>query len=399
MPIIFSLADFPGSGSYIIHEYDDLSATIRKILSILNEDLVCVGVSHDIQECIDASGNGISVISAHPDTFFATLHEKHGFYFIPYAEKNLASFWHFGVGVFNLVGVNSRRIDLRQYMQAALTAGTLRLDEDSRLQFAPLDIPYNHPGEVRERASDIAMIRRSLCNQASRDAFMRIVYCDQLSSFDYYMNNVMTKTQYFDYINIELCGVVINCGVDNGWELPFFLSSKSTSVEIHNIDPAGDSRLSRYARTFLERAAARNIFHKVAVWDRDTYLIFKNNWTVETVDGPAENGDDTVQAFSIDSFCEANRLKTVDVIKMDLEGAEPKAVAGMMETVERFRPQLAIATYHNWAHHIDIPKFLIENLVNYNFYMDTYCTDFGESVFYAIPREKDNSVSDCMVVA
>jgi FkbM family methyltransferase len=37
---------------------------------------------------------------------------------------------------------------------------------------------------------------------------------------------------------------------------------------------------------------------------------------------------------------------TVDLIKMDIEGAEEQAILGARETIERCKPKWSIASYH-----------------------------------------------------
>ena len=60
----------------------------------------------------------------------------------------------------------------------------------------------------------------------------------------------------------------------------------------------------------------------------------------------APEGGLVVRAVSIDETVEAQRLKRVDFIKMDIEGAERYALSGARRTLARFGPQLAICLYH-----------------------------------------------------
>jgi hypothetical protein len=68
----------------------------------------------------------------------------------------------------------------------------------------------------------------------------------------------------------------------------------------------------------------------------------------------------------------AEGIDRVDYIKLDLEGAEPEALEGMMETVLRFRPQMAVSIYHTLDHFIDLPRYWMEWLENYNLYVRHY---------------------------
>ena len=41
------------------------------------------------------------------------------------------------------------------------------------------------------------------------------------------------------------------------------------------------------------------------------------------------------------------RLERADFIKMDFEGAEPRALAGAKETLAKYKPRMAIRVYHS----------------------------------------------------
>lgn len=54
----------------------------------------------------------------------------------------------------------------------------------------------------------------------------------------------------------------------------------------------------------------------------------------------------SVEAVTIDNIVEDTQLPRVDFIKMDVEGAEIRALEGARSVLERFRPQLAIGVEH-----------------------------------------------------
>lgn len=58
------------------------------------------------------------------------------------------------------------------------------------------------------------------------------------------------------------------------------------------------------------------------------------------------SGDVTISVTSLDEICEELALQRIDYIKMDVEGAEQRALAGASKTIGRFRPQLCVVTEH-----------------------------------------------------
>lgn len=110
----------------------------------------------------------------------------------------------------------------------------------------------------------------------------------------------------------------------------------------------------------LRSAVARNGFdhvrvHNVAVSDRPGPMAFRPPAMVEVpAGGPAGNsgighlvsspaeGDIVVPAIALDDLAESEGLGRLDLVKIDIEGAEPAALRGARRTLGRFRPVLAI---------------------------------------------------------
>jgi len=68
---------------------------------------------------------------------------------------------------------------------------------------------------------------------------------------------------------------------------------------------------------------------------------------------------------------------------MDIEGAESKALAGAIKTIERFRPKLAIAIYHSMDDFIKIPKWIMDLNLGYEIYIGHYTIHAEESICFA----------------
>jgi len=59
-----------------------------------------------------------------------------------------------------------------------------------------------------------------------------------------------------------------------------------------------------------------------------------------------EGGVEKVKQISLDEFIEENNISKVDFIKSDVEGMERNLLIGAEATIKKFKPRLAICTYH-----------------------------------------------------
>jgi FkbM family methyltransferase len=71
-------------------------------------------------------------------------------------------------------------------------------------------------------------------------------------------------------------------------------------------------------------------------------------------------------------------------IKMDIEGAEFKALRGLEKTIKANHPKLAICAYHKPADLWMIPLYIKEFGVNYKFFLRHHSYTDSETVCYAI---------------
>jgi FkbM family methyltransferase len=120
-----------------------------------------------------------------------------------------------------------------------------------------------------------------------------------------------------------------------------------------------------------------------AVWNRSREsLSFRDQGLASHVD-EGMNQTGTVQTTTIDDFVKEEGLQRVDFIKMDIEGAELRALRGAEQTIRLFRPKLAIFLCHNWEDFITIPGYLGNLGVGYEFYLGHYTPRWGETVLFA----------------
>jgi len=108
--------------------------------------------------------------------------------------------------------------------------------------------------------------------------------------------------------------------------------------------------------------------------------------------GPATSLSDgsgslRVPTTTIDELVNSQHLARVDLIKMDIEGAELRGLKGAEETIRRFRPKLAISAYHRHEDLVVIPDYLASLDVGYSLYLDHFTIYEGETVLFAIPKQ------------
>ncbi|SPE28285.1 hypothetical protein SBA3_1420026 [Candidatus Sulfopaludibacter sp. SbA3] len=129
-------------------------------------------------------------------------------------------------------------------------------------------------------------------------------------------------------------------------------------------------------------------------------LIPKALWDVSgetltfTDDGTASRADSagtgpSVETQTIDDLVSEQNLKRVDLIKMDIEGAETKALLGAERTIRRFRPRLAICVYHSLCDYIRIPEWVSNLDLGYRLYLDHFSIYHEESVLFADASSSD----------
>ena len=89
---------------------------------------------------------------------------------------------------------------------------------------------------------------------------------------------------------------------------------------------------------------------------------------------------------TVDAFVAENGLERVDVIKLDVEGAEMQALEGAAATLAHRRPRLAISVYHRPEDLFSIPLFLKDLLPDSRFYLGHHTACALETVLYVLPQ-------------
>lgn len=99
----------------------------------------------------------------------------------------------------------------------------------------------------------------------------------------------------------------------------------------------------------------------------------------------AEDGEEILEGVKIDD----DIIEPISMIKMDIEGAEAKAIVGSQHHIKENSPKLLLSVYHNYEDLWKIPRMIDELNGNYKFYLRCYGTELfpTEIILYAIKKE------------
>ena len=116
------------------------------------------------------------------------------------------------------------------------------------------------------------------------------------------------------------------------------------------------------------------------MWNKKGKLCFHVDESRPGTSRITDEGGVIIETIPLD---EALNGKQVTFIKMDIEGAEYKALLGSKETIKKWRPRLAICLYHKAEDILEIPALLLEIQPEYNFALRQYNPYGGETILYA----------------
>lgn len=103
----------------------------------------------------------------------------------------------------------------------------------------------------------------------------------------------------------------------------------------------------------------------------------------------AVSGAETVtcKLCAIDEFTRKNRLEKVDMIKLDVEGAELAALKGGAGVIAEHYPKLVICLYHKPRDLYEIPLYIHEIAPEYDFYLAHSSAGFTDTILYGAKRK------------
>jgi FkbM family methyltransferase len=402
MKVVCTPGDFPSGVSYTIFGAGPRSLHLQRLLQVLRPDAICLGLQTAPGPFGDRGDTHAVVLvdadwAAVADRLRAAGCADQRIVLFPVTEQDLWGYWDFSRLFIDQIVREDNQVPFRS---DAFIRYLLQIDH---LSLANGEVKVNtlaYAGLMQDAVAPhrekIALVRDHVSNHASRDVLDRIFQEGPRGQWHYYWGHCFEHLQYFDYVSIRPGDVIINGGVSGGYEIPVLLAHLQGQGQIHNVDPLGFDYLSDYARPSMEHFASNVFQHRLAFADRRGTLSLPVSTDAGGAQAIGKLRDQTLEncptqdfpCLTIDQFVTDQRLDRVDLIKLDLEGAEEYVLDGTMETINRFRPQLAVSIYHKVDHIWDLPIFLMSRLPEYHFFIDIYSFERFEIILYCVPFER-----------
>ncbi len=142
--------------------------------------------------------------------------------------------------------------------------------------------------------------------------------------------------------------IVLDCGANVGVFVHEALKAGAKLVVAIEIAP---DNIECLRRNFVDEVkAGKVIVYPKGVWNKDDVLTLnlpENQAAASVVIKPKTSKEGPkVPLTTIDKLAAELNLERVDFIKMDIEGAEVPALEGARETLKRWQPRMALASYH-----------------------------------------------------
>ena len=160
--------------------------------------------------------------------------------------------------------------------------------------------------------------------------------------------------------DVQKGSVVLDCGANIGVFTRVALDRGARLVVA--IEPAPENIESLKRNFPAEIAAGKVIVYEKGVWDKDDTLLLKRDPNNTAADSFVMLKDGSkgvnVPLTTIDKLVAELKLDSVDYIKMDIEGAEQRALTGGMGTIGKFHPRLSLSAYHMPDDPVKIPQIV-----------------------------------------
>lgn len=184
--------------------------------------------------------------------------------------------------------------------------------------------------------------------------------------------------QYFDYLFAQENEVFVDGGVYDGTSSGDFVKWTNGKYEAIYGFEANPYCIEKCKRFYIDNCIHDVELIEKGMWDKKARLGFAGDYS--KISRISDDGNEVVDLDTIDNVLNGRKAT---FIKMDIEGAEYRALMGAKETIRKYKPRMALSVYHKPQDIIEIPVLLLEYNKDYKFALRQYSSIADETILYA----------------
>lgn len=205
----------------------------------------------------------------------------------------------------------------------------------------------------------------------------------------YLYDKLFLPKQYFDLpaLRWESGDTFVDAGCYDGYTSIRYLENygmmkhqEKANIIAFDADAAFTERIEKNIAGYRDKVNFE--LKQFACWDTEGEVRFCKTET--DLFEVADDGDIFTRCTTIDAALQGRKA---DFIKMDIEGAEYRALVGAEHTIRTFKPQLAISIYHRPEDMWRLPEIILKFNPEYKLFLRHYTIKLNETVLYAIPQQ------------
>lgn len=181
--------------------------------------------------------------------------------------------------------------------------------------------------------------------------------------------------------------VYLDCGVYDGDTIKLFnTAAKNGYKSILAFEP-DESIYPKLLSTISNNNITNVQIIKKGTYDHNGKLRFNPSGVYSSIVNSNKSLQPQIDSAEIDVTTIDSVLdgEFADIIKMDIEGAEYKALLGAKNTIIKHKPRLAICLYHNIEDFLEIPELIISLVPEYKLFLRHHSKSCTDTILYAVP--------------
>ena len=240
---------------------------------------------------------------------------------------------------------------------------------------------------LKNNLTDLVVLYQNLKDYKSKKILLALIR--NYYYYDFTMLHEVIDTCYKHYFDPDLVNttkdtVYVDVGSYIGDSVDDFLDTYLEEYKKIYCYEVTDSSISTLKDKFIFNEDI--IIRNKALYDKKTTLSL-NTSSVDNSANTITDDKGDIEAVTLDDDIK----EKVNIIKMDIEGAEFKALEGAKKHIKEDTPTLLISIYHGFNDLIRIPKLIKSINKSYNFYLRYYGGNIFPTEIVLIAKKKKES--------